>query len=101
MKTLEMAQERIDVVEDFINTNKVDKKISQMSLSSAYYFAARLGVFSSKIPAKKWIATSFLKRRGWPEVANPLIVLFILTLPFSKFLLKLLIPFSNRLKAVF
>jgi glycosyltransferase involved in cell wall biosynthesis len=101
MKSLEMAQERIDVVENFINTNKVDERISQMSLGSAYYFAARLGVFSSKIPAKKWIATSFLKRRGWPEVANPLIVLFILTLPFSKVLLKLLRPFSKRLKAVF
>ena len=96
-----MAQERIDVVESFLNTNKVDEKIAQMSLGSAYYFAARLSVFSSKIPAKKWIATSFLKRKGWPEVANPLIVLFILTLPFSKFLLRLLMPFSNRLKVVF
>ena len=101
MKSLDMAQERIDVIENFIHGNKVDKKISRMSLSSAYYFAARLGVFSSKIPAKKWIATSFLKRKGWPEVANPLIVLFILSLPFSKFLLKLLMPFSTRLKALF
>jgi glycosyltransferase involved in cell wall biosynthesis len=101
MKSLEMAQERINVMENFLNANKVDKKLSQMSLGSAYYFAARLGVFSSKIPAKKWIATSFLKRQGWPEVANPLIVLFILALPFSKLPLRLLMPFSNRLKAVF
>ncbi len=101
MKSLEMAQERIRVIENFLNSNTVDQRISRMSLGSAYYFAARLGLVSLKIPARKWIATSFIKRRGWPEVANPLVVLFILVLPFSKFLLKLVRPFSNRLKEVF
>jgi len=101
MKSFEMAQERIDVIESFLTANMVEQRISRMGLSSAYYFAARLGVFSSKIPAKKWITTSFLKRKGWPEVANPLIVLFILTLPFSKFLLNLVKPFSSRLKELF
>ena len=98
MKSFDMAQERIAVIEDFLKTNTVDQKIAKMSLGSAYYFAARLGVFSSKIPARKWIVTSFIKRRGWPEVANPLVVVFILTLPLSRVLLKIVTPFSNRLK---
>lgn len=101
MKTFEMARERIDVMKNFLDENLVEQRISKMGMSSAYYFAARLGVFSSKIPAKKWIVTSLLKRKGWPEVANPLIVLFILTLPFSKFLLNLVKPYSRKLKEIF
>lgn len=101
MKSLEMAQERIDVIENFLDTNVVEQRISRMSLGSAYYFAARLGMFSTKIPAKKWISISFLKRRGWPEVANPLVIIFIFALPFSKYLLNLVKPFSKRLKEVF
>jgi len=101
MKSLEMAQERIMVIENFLVTNRVDKKIYKMSLSSAFYFAARLGVFSPKIPAKKWMFTSFVKRKGWPEVANPLIVVFILTLPFSKYMLRLVTPFSRKLRELF
>lgn len=101
MKSLEMALERIRVIENFLDTNLVDNKIYKMSLSSAYYFAARLGVFSPKIPARKWMVTSFVKRRGWPEVANPLIVVFILTLPFSKYMLRLATPFSRKLRELF
>ena len=101
MKSLEMAQERIRVIENFLDTNLVDDKICKMSLSSAYYFAARLGVFSPKIPARKWMVTSFVKRKSWPEVANPLIVVFILTLPFSKYMLRLATPFSRKLRELF
>ncbi len=101
MKSLEMAEERIRVIENFLDTNVVDQKIARMGLGSAYYFAARLGVFSSKIPAKKWIATSFIKQKGWPKVANPLVIVFILALPFSKFILKLVKPFSKRLRETF
>jgi hypothetical protein len=96
-----MAQERIDVMANFLGENIVEQRVSRMGLSSAYYFAARLGVFSSRIPAKKWVATSLLIRKGWPEVASPLVVLFILTLPFSKFLLNLVKPYSRKLKEVF
>jgi hypothetical protein len=101
MKSLEMAQERIMVIKDFLDTNRVDDTVYKMSMSSAYYFAARLGVFSPEIPAKKWMVTSFVTRKGWPEVANPLIVIFILTLPFSKYALRLVSPFSRRLRELF
>ncbi len=101
MKSFDMAHERVTVIENFLSTNEVDSKIARMGKSSAYYFAARLGVFSSEIPAKKWMFFSFLTRRGWPEVAKPLVVLFIFMLPFSKHLLKLVKPFSKRLKDVF
>ena len=101
MKSLEMAIERITLMEDFTRANKLHPKLHRMALSSAYYFAARLGVFSSRIPAKKWMLISLLKSRWWPRVANPLIVLFIFSLPISKMVLKLVTPFSKRVREVF
>ena len=100
-KSFEMASERITLMEDFVSSNTLESILAKKCLSSAYYFAARLGFFSSKIPAKKWLLKSFRIRQGWPEIANPLVVLFILTLPYSKFILKSLAPFSRRLRQVF
>jgi glycosyltransferase involved in cell wall biosynthesis len=100
-KSFEMASERIALMQDFVSSNKVESSLAKNCLSSAYYFAARLGFFSSKIPAKKWLLKSFRIRQGWPEIANPIVVLFILSLPFSKFILKFLAPFSRRLRQVF
>jgi glycosyltransferase involved in cell wall biosynthesis len=101
MKSFDMALERIAVIKNFLDTYQVEPNIARMGKSSAYYFAARLGVFSNRIPAKKWLAISFLTRRGWPEVAHPLIVIFILSLPLSRAVLKLVVPFSKRLREVF
>ncbi len=101
MKSLKMADERILVIEDFLFRYPVHPKMFRMAKSSAYYFAARLSFFAPEIPAKKFLIVSFKSRKAWPEVANPIIVLFILTLPFSRNLLKLLIPFSKRLQEVF
>lgn len=101
MKNLEMARERIAVIENFLVSNILGEEISKMSLGSAYYFAARLGVFAPDIPAKKWMITSFQKSKRWPEVANPLVVIFIFALPFSRYLLKLITPYSKRLRGIF
>ena len=101
MKNFDMARERISLMEDFTSKNVINPKLQRMALGSAYYYAARLGVFSAKIPARKWLLVSFLKSRGWPKVANPLIVLFIITLPISKLFLRMAKPFSQRLKEVF
>lgn len=101
MKNFDMAEERIALMVDFTSANKLHPKLHRMALSSAYYFAARLGVFSQRIPAKKWLLISFLKARWWPKVANPIIVLFIFTLPISKIVLRIATPFSKRLREVF
>jgi glycosyltransferase involved in cell wall biosynthesis len=101
MKDFEMAKERISLMEDFTTKNRISPKLHRMALGSAYYYAARLGVFSTRIPAKRWLLVSFVKSRGWPKVANPLVVLFIFTLPLSQIVLKAVKPFSKRLKEVF
>lgn len=100
-KSFEMALERINVTKSFVESNTLGDRERRMALSSAYYFAARLGVFSREIPARKWTIKSFMSARGWPTVANPFVVLFIFTLPISRHLLRLVAPFSVRLRNVF
>ena len=101
MKSLEMALERIQVIETFVSENDLPEELGRKAVSSAYYFASRLVVFCPDIPARKWLLTSFRKRGSWPQVANPLVVLFILTMPLSRYLLRVAAPFSKRLKHVF
>lgn len=100
-KNYEMALERVNVIRNFVNSNSLTEKEKRMAMSSAYYFAARLAVFSRDIPSKKWMVRSFAEAKRWPEVANPFVVIFIFALPFSKFLLKYMSLFSARLRDIF
>jgi hypothetical protein len=79
-----MAQERIQVVEDFIAENQVPKHLKSMALGNAYYMAARISYFDRNIPAKKYIYESFKNRKGWVEEAKVYEILYILLLPVSR-----------------
>jgi hypothetical protein len=81
---LEMAQERIQVVEDFLANNVVHKKLKQMALGNAYYMAARLSYFDRNIPAKRYLFSSFKYRVGLVEEAKFYEIIYILLLPISK-----------------
>jgi len=81
---LKMAQERIQVVEDFLVSNLVSSRLKQMSLGNAYYMAARISYFDKKIPAKKYLFTSFKNRKGWVEEAKVYEIFYILLLPMSR-----------------
>ena len=81
---LKMAQERIQVVEDFVAKNQVPKHLKSMALGNAYYMAARISYFDRNIPAKKYIYESFKNRKGWVEEAKVYEILYILLLPISR-----------------
>ena len=81
---LKMAQERIQVVEDFVAKNQVPKHLKSMALGNAYYMAARISYFDRNIPAKKYIYESFKNRTGWVEEAKVYEILYILLLPVSR-----------------
>ena len=81
---LKMAQERIQVVEDFVAKNQVPKHLKSMALGTAYYMAARISYFDRNIPAKKYIYESFKNRKGWVEEAKVYEILYILLLPVSR-----------------
>jgi glycosyltransferase involved in cell wall biosynthesis len=96
-----MANERIAVVEEFLSEFPVDSRISRMALGSAYFMAARLVFFSKEVPGKRYLVNAFRKRRGWVEEARIHIILYILLIPISSSLFKLLsrfLPAQRTLK---
>ena len=96
-----MANERIAVVEEFLSEFPVDSRISRMALGSAYFMAARLVFFSKEVPGKRYLVNAFRKRRGWVEEARIHIILYILLIPISSRLFKLLsrfLPAQRTLK---
>jgi glycosyltransferase involved in cell wall biosynthesis len=84
---LEMASERISVVEEFLSLNQVDESIERMALGHAYYTAARLSFFTRQIPGKRYLLNAFRLRKGWVEEAQVRVIVFILLDPVSRFLL--------------
>jgi glycosyltransferase involved in cell wall biosynthesis len=93
---LEMAFERINVIEDFVSNNQLSISLKRKALGNAYYIAARLAFFDSKINARKLLIKSFRKRRSWPEEANLLVLIYLFFIPFSSILLKkFVIPLQN------
>ena len=84
---LAMAKERINVIEEFLASNRVDELISRKALGHAYYTAARLSFFSQEIPGKKYLIKAFTFRRGWIEEAQIRVILFILLDPISRILI--------------
>jgi glycosyltransferase involved in cell wall biosynthesis len=80
----QMANERIQVIEEFLNQNIIPSKLSRMARGNAYFMAARLAFFDSQIPGKKYLVKSFRYRRGWVEEARIHVLIYILLLPFSR-----------------
>lgn len=81
---LEMAIERIKVIEDFLAANEVQTQLARKALGNCYYLAARLAFFDPKINGKDLIFKSFKFRRGWPEEAKLHIVIYLVLLPLSR-----------------
>ena len=84
---LRMAQERVTVIEDFINEFELPDVIKRMALGSAYYLAARLCFFDREVPGIRLLLRSFLFRKKWPEEANVLGVIYILMSPIASMII--------------
>jgi glycosyltransferase involved in cell wall biosynthesis len=81
---LEMANERINLIEDFLLNNKISNLLSRKAQGNAYYLAARLAFFDSRIKGRSLILRGIKLRRGWPEEAKLHVILFLLLLPLSR-----------------
>ncbi len=84
---VDMARERIGVVEDFLSKNTVGQHLVRKSLGHAYYTAARLTFFSKEVPGKKYLLRAFILRKGWIEAAEFKVIAFILLDPVSRWLI--------------
>ena len=87
-----MANERIAVVQTFIQSNILPIRIQRMSLGNSYYLAARLSFFDKRIRGRRLMLTSLKYRRGWPEEAKLCVVFYIFCLPVSSILVE---PFKR------
>jgi glycosyltransferase involved in cell wall biosynthesis len=96
---LEMAKERIFVVENFLQLFPQSKSSENSAKAHAYYNAASLAYFSRDIPGVRWMLKAIQIRKGWIEKADLRVVLFCLLLPFSRYFLVILsdIPFISKL----
>lgn len=87
-----MAQERIDVIEEFIdvNSDSLDKELISLARAHSHYLAARLGFFSREVNSRKL----FLRAINFdPKVIfsiKPHEVIFMITYPVSKTLVDIL-----------
>jgi glycosyltransferase involved in cell wall biosynthesis len=79
-----MAQERIAVIEEFVEKESLSGSLRQDALGAAYISAAQLSYFSSDVPAKFYLWSAFKKAKRWPKTAKITIVLFVLLTPFSR-----------------
>lgn len=90
-RSLAMANERINVISDFLTDNpQLQLKYKKQALGNAYYLAARLAFFDPKIQGRKLLIKSFLIRNKWVESAKIHEVFFLLLLPISYRLANLL-----------
>jgi glycosyltransferase involved in cell wall biosynthesis len=90
-KGLEMAKERIFVMDNFLTSFPQSKTITRSARAHSYYHAALLSYFSKDVPGAAWMFKAFLIRRGWIEKADLRIVIYCLLLPYSRFILPLLL----------
>jgi len=95
-----MARERIDVMRNFLAENSIPRDLERMALGTSYYLAARLAFFSSEIPAKPYLFMAFKNRKKWIEGAQMGIIIYILLLPFSRFLINPIVKKFNKYRTL-
>jgi glycosyltransferase involved in cell wall biosynthesis len=97
---LKMAKERIAVIEDFLENNKIDTSIMRMALGTSYYMAARLCFYSSEVPARRYLMKAFKYRRGLVDGSQFKVIAYILLLPFSRILVNPILTRSAKYRTL-
>jgi hypothetical protein len=93
-KNINMAHERIRVIENHQNKLSNDLELNQRALANAYFSAATLSYFDSSIPGRSWAAKSM---KIYPKLVfekKLFLWCFLLSLPASRVALK----FVERIK---
>ncbi len=96
---LKMAQERIDVIEEFLNEFEIPDKIRRKALGTSYYMASRLAFFSNEVPGRKYLLRAFQLRQSWILDAQFRVIIYILFLPLSR-ILNPILKRSSRLRTL-
>jgi hypothetical protein len=89
-KGKEMALERIAVIENYLMNNPQNKSLYKKALSTAYYNAAILAFFTPEVPGRKLLIKALSIRRGWIKTSKVKVVTYLLLLPMSRYLYKII-----------
>jgi glycosyltransferase involved in cell wall biosynthesis len=96
---LKMAQERIDVIEEFLSEFEISDQMRRKALGTSYYMASRLTFFSNEVPGRKLLLRAFQLRRSWIVGAQLRVIIYILFLPLSR-LFDPILKRSSRLRTL-
>lgn len=83
---LEMAKERISLIENILNQDKLPKRLVRQARGNAYYNAAILRYFSKDVPHRKFLLKAFRSRLGWVESAKVHEVVYLLGIPITEYI---------------
>lgn len=87
-----MAKERIQVIEKFVGSNNLDPELCRQAIAHAYYYAARLCFFDSKVTGRTYLMKALISNRGKIEEGRLFVYIFILGLPITRTLVAPLKP---------
>ncbi len=95
LRGVAMANERITVIQDFLDGNKhLSNRLKQMAMSSAYYQAALLVYFDPDVPSKKFLLKAIYFYPTNIFSFEWKVLLYILLTPLSRYLLRALKRFG-------
>ncbi len=97
-RSLEMAQERISIIENFLSVVKLPHSLENIARANSYYSAAILRYFDPSIPHRKYLLKAFRHRKGWVETAKIHELLYLVTIPVSELLWNLIKNLSGKSK---
>lgn len=88
-RSLQMAKERIFVMEDFLAKHPQNSEISSKALSNAYYHAALLTFFDPRVPSRQYLKKSYQLSKENLIRKNRLVLLFLILSPLSTMIAKI------------
>jgi hypothetical protein len=95
-----MFNERITVIEEFVNEFSIPEPLARQARAHAHYFASLLSYHSKKVKGRRTIFKAFWIRRGRIEESQFRVIAYVLLIPLSFYLKPFLEKhFRNLIKA--
>jgi hypothetical protein len=95
-----MFNERIAVIDEFVNEHSIPAPLARRARAHAYYFASLLSYHSKEVKGKRAILKAFWIGRGKVEESQFRVIVYVLLIPLSFHLKPFLEKvFRNSIKA--
>ena len=82
LRGFRMANERILVIQNFLDKFEIEPRIAKSAKAFSYYHASLLSYFSPEVPGRKWLMEAFRAYGKWVPGMRIRVVFYILLLPY-------------------